>query len=118
MSFINNLIDKVADLIKVKLEKAKLDIQGKLADILSRLVSFLIIYLFASITILFLAMSLAFFLNSILDSSFLGFLIVALIFLVVTVLVYLVARSGIFAKAFEEAILKEQENVIAEDEAL
>ena len=62
-------------------------------------------------------MSFAFFLNTVFESSFLGFLILGLIFLVVTVMVYFLSKSGVLAKAFEEAILREEEKAISDDES-
>jgi len=111
VGILNNLVDKVSDLVKVKIDQAKLDLQGKAAFIISKVIAFLVIYLFAASTYLFLMMGLAFLINDWLNSSFLGFILIGAFSFVLTICVLLASKTGWFPQALEESILKEEEKL-------
>ncbi len=114
MGFFTDIVDKITELIKVKFEQFKLEAQGQLAHVLAKVISFLLIYLFGACAVLFLGLGLAHGLNELLGSSFLGFLILGGLFVVITVVVYFLARSNRFSEALEEAII-EKENETEEE---
>ena len=85
----NRLIELVTNYIKTQLELIKLDIQEKLEDLLSRLFKFMLASFAIVITLIFLLLGMANFLNSYLQSSYLGYFSVAgVLFLISLLIIY------------------------------
>ncbi len=109
MGAITGIIDKISELLKIKFEQLKLEAQGQMAYAISRVIGFVVVFALASLSILFLAIGLAFFLNSLVGNTYGGFFIMGGALALVTILIFLFAKSGRLASALEEAILKETE---------
>lgn len=73
----NRLIDLLSNYLKTQFELVKLDIQERIEELLSRIFSFFLTAFAILITLFFALMAMANFLNQWLDSSYLGYLIVA-----------------------------------------
>jgi uncharacterized membrane protein YqjE len=76
MGFFDNskLVDLVTKYIKTQLELVKLDIQERLEELLSRIFKFILASFAVGITLLFLLLGLANLLNNYFESSFIGYL--------------------------------------------
>lgn len=106
MSLITNLIDKVSELIKLKLDQAKIEVQGQVALVLSRLIFIFAIGLLLTFTLFFFGIALAYVINHATGSYYLGFLIVGAIALICSILLILLARSEAFKKALKNRLLE------------
>ena len=70
----SKLVDLVTKYIKTQLELVKLDIQERLEELLSRIFKFILASFAFGITLLFLLLGLANLLNDYFESSFIGYL--------------------------------------------
>ena len=70
----SKLVDLVTKYIKTQLELVKLDIQERLEELLSRIFKFILASFAVGITLLFLLLGLANLLNDYFESSFIGYL--------------------------------------------
>ena len=70
----SKLVDLVTKYIKTQLELVKLDIQERLEELLSRIFKFILASFAIGITLLFLLLGLANLLNDYFESSFIGYL--------------------------------------------
>jgi hypothetical protein len=75
--------------INVRIDEAKLSIADKASALIANFVAALFIILAASLCVIFLGIALSFYLNSILESSWLGFLIVAGVYFIKIFLIVL-----------------------------
>ena len=91
---VDKLIENISGYIETRLELFKLDIQEGLAKILANLAFFSILLLLVLIVLIFISMTVSFYLNKALDSSFLGFGIVALFYLLLLVLFILFSKKN------------------------
>lgn len=73
----NRLIDLLSNYLKTQFELVKLDIQERIEELLTRIFTFFLTAFAVLITLFFALMALANFLNTYLESTYLGYLIVA-----------------------------------------
>ena len=73
----NRLIDLLSNYLKTQFELVKLDIQERIEELLTRIFTFFLTAFAVLITLFFALMALANFLNAYLESTYLGYLIVA-----------------------------------------
>lgn len=90
---IGEIIQTVKSMIETKIEMVKLDIQEEFSGIVSRFFILILIGAMAFLVLLFLSLSMAFYLNQIMNSSFFGFLIVGSIFMIV-VLTLIISKNS------------------------
>lgn len=116
---ISKLKEAVSDYLKVKFELFKLDITEHLSNILAQVIAYVVILLMAWLVIGFLSLGIASLLNELLDSQFLGELIVSGFYLIILLIVYAFLKSGKLKAAFEKMIMEnvpEKESTKTEDE--
>jgi len=100
------IVDTVQSLFQSKIENIKMDFYKKLSDVLASIVLIIIISFVGLLMLLFLGFGLSFYLNLILDSSYLGFLIVGGLFCVFAWIMSFTIRSGYMQKKLYETMLK------------
>jgi len=83
----SKLIDLFTKYIKTQLELVKLDIQERLEELLSRIFKFILAAFAIGITLLFLLLGLANLLNDYFESSYLGYIDVSIITLIISVII-------------------------------
>jgi len=83
----SKLVDLVTKYIKTQLELVKLDIQERLEELLSRIFKFILAAFAVGITLLFLLLGLANFLNDYFESSFMGHICVSVIALIISIII-------------------------------
>ena len=83
----SKLIDLVTKYIKTQLELENLDIQERLEELLSRIFKFILAAFAIGITLLFLLLGLANFLNNYFESSFLGYMAVSIFALMISLII-------------------------------
>lgn len=106
----SNLVDLVTKYFKTHLELLKLDIQEHFEKFLSKILRFILIAFFIGVTILFLLLGLANFLNNYFGNSFAGHLCVSGIALVTS----LIILCALNKKTYESPLvdLKEDDDFI------
>ena len=88
------IVDSLQSVFLSKLENWKQDFYKKLADILASIILLIIVSFVFLMMLLFMGFGLSFYLNNILGSSYLGFLIVGFLFLISAWTMSLSIRSG------------------------
>jgi len=83
----SKLVDLVTKYIKTQLELVKLDIQERLEELLSRIFKFILASFAIGITLLFLLLALANFLNDYFESSFMGYICVSVTALIISLII-------------------------------
>ena len=84
-----NILDKVEDYVETKLEIAKIDIEEKISQIIYRVIQVLLLVFISGISVLFLTIGIAYFLNDVLQSPFAGFLIMSGFYFILFIILYL-----------------------------
>jgi uncharacterized protein YacL len=100
------IIQTIKSLIETRIELVKSDIQDQLVGILSRLILLILIGSIGLVSGLFLSLSLAFYISQVTQSPYLGFLVVALCYLVVVVFLYFTKDSQGFQQQFNAFLKK------------
>ena len=85
---IDKLVASLQGYIETKIELLKLDAKDELSLMVSRLLVFGLLIFFGCMSILFFSFSMAYYLNELLESSLMGFLIIGLFFLLFLVSLY------------------------------
>ena len=83
------ILQTIKSLVETKVELIKSDIQDQLVGMISRLILVILIGSILLLAGLFLSLSLAFYISQVTQSPYFGFLVVAIGYLVVVVLLYL-----------------------------
>ena len=107
---INKLKEALSGYIKVKLELFKLDIAEHLSRVLAQLVAYLVIFFILGLVILFVSLGVSLFLNEVLKSAYLGFIIVSGVYLVLLLFVFMLLKSGKLNAVFESILTPEPED--------
>jgi len=103
---LDGIISNVTGYVESRVALMKIEIREEVAGILSRGLIVMGIFLVGFICLLFLCIGLANYLNMVLESSFAGYMILALFFglLLLTLLVFRKALFRMLEKRFEEMI--------------
>lgn len=94
MAVINKLVDRISEYIRLKGDKLKLDIIAQVSRLLAHFVAFLTIALVGLFLLIFLSFALSAYLNYVLDSPHLGYLIVAGVYLIGLIGILLLLRTN------------------------
>ena len=103
---IGEIVQTIKGIIETRIGLVKQEIQDEFVGILSRLILLIIIGSMLLLVFLFLSLSLAFFLSQVTKSPYLGFLIVALMYFLV-VLVLFLSRDSLKIQEKLQAVLKD-----------
>jgi len=103
---IEETVDSIKDYINTRYELAILKASDKTAHIASNTISFIPIVFLTVLTVMMLSFGLAFYLDHVLVSEFLGFFIVAGVYLLVG-LILIASRKNSIAKPLRNKIIKE-----------
>lgn len=85
---LEKLIDTLTGFLETKIELIKLDAKEEISGLIAKALVFVLLSIFALLAILFLSISLSVVLNSYLESGYLGFVVVGIIYLGLAGLVY------------------------------
>ena len=100
------IVDSLQSVFLSKLENWKQDFYKKLADILASIIVLIIVSFVFLMMLLFMGFGLSFYLNNILESSYLGFLIVGFLFLISAWVMSLSIRSGYLQRKLLKLMLR------------
>jgi uncharacterized membrane protein YqjE len=83
----NGLVDNLCKYVQTNIEIAKVEVQEKIEDTVKKVALIAVLAITAMVFLIFLLITLALFLNKILESQYLGFLIVTVLLGIVGVVV-------------------------------
>ncbi len=113
---LSGVINRLTEYVKLKAEQVKLEVMARMASVLSQVLVFSMIAFLGLFLIFFLSFALGSYLNEILDSQYLGHLIIAGAYFLVLVIIGLFAKTGKIQGWIETLILKAGENEEIDDE--
>lgn len=87
---IGEIIQTFKGIVETKVDMVKLDIQDQVSGVLSRLLILVLMGGSLLLVLLFLSLSLAFFLSQYFESPHMGFLIVGILYLLILLILYLI----------------------------
>jgi hypothetical protein len=90
--------------IKVRLELFKLDMANHLSRVIAQLAAYFVMLLFLGIVITFLSIAAAFYLNEVLASSALGFVLVAAFYALLLLIILMLLKSGKLERYLEDTL--------------
>ena len=91
---IDQLIDHLIGFIETRFEIIKLEAKEESVKIIARLITMAVIVLFGTLFFIFFSLALAIFLNQVLDSNYLGFVVLAVFFFLLWMSVLIIKRSS------------------------
>ena len=89
----NGLVDNLYKYVQTNIELAKVEVQEKVEDTVKKVAFYAILALSASLLFIFILTTLALFLNQILASNYLGFLIVSVLLAVITAIAFFMVKQ-------------------------
>ncbi len=101
---IGEIVQTVKGIIEARVGLVKREIQDEFVEILSRLILLILIGSMLLMFFLFLSFSLAFFLSQVTKSPYLGFLIVALLYLLTAIALVLTRDSSSIQQKVEQTL--------------
>lgn len=104
------LIDKITEYVKVKGEQIKLEVMGHVARILAHAITFILLGLIGLFFGFFVMLTLSVYLNVVLESEYLGYLIVTGFLFIILTIIVLLLKSGKAQRWLESLILKMSED--------
>ena len=105
MKFIFQVKEKVSDLIKIKVDQLKLEFKAHLASLIGKVILCFALLLIAFLIILFVSLALAFYLNELWGSSFLGFLTLSGLYIIILIVFVLFFKSQRLYTIIENAMI-------------
>ena len=115
MSLINKLLDKLTEYLRLKGEKLKLDIISQVSRIMAHVLAFLFLGIIAFFLFIFLSLALGAYLNELLESEYYGHLIVAGVYLVLLITIFLLLRTNRIQNWLEATFIKISENTDSDE---
>ena len=103
------VIDNITEFIEIKTEQIKLKIISRVARMLSGVIAISMLGMFSLFFLLFLSFAFAEMINIGLESTYLGYLIIAGAYLLVIILVVVLVKTRKLQKWIEAAIVKLEE---------
>ena len=103
---IDKVIESISSFLKDRFEHMKGDIIEKISSIISKLISFFILFLIFLFTIGFASITLGNYLNSLLDSAYTGYGIISIFYLIILIALYKLFKTGKLKKAVESEMRK------------
>jgi uncharacterized RDD family membrane protein YckC len=97
----NGLVDNLYKYVQTNVEIVKVEVQEKIEDAIKKVVIFAILALSVTLLLVFLLITFALFLNQILSSNYLGFLIVSLLLAVITAVAFFMMKQFLTSEKTE-----------------
>ena len=91
----NGLVDNLYKYVQTNIEIAKVEVQEKVEDTVKKVAVFAVLALSASMFSIFLLITLALFLNQVLASNYLGFLIITFLLGVVSAITFFKVKAHV-----------------------
>lgn len=101
---LDKIIESLQKLLEVRIAMIREELEQKVAEKLAKILPLLLVIASLTLLVLFASLTLAFYLTDILDSYVYGFGIVALFYLSLTIIFYLLKDSKALKKVFSNSI--------------
>jgi uncharacterized membrane protein YqjE len=88
----NGLVDNLYKYVQTNIEIAKVDVQEKIEDTVKKVALVAILAIIGSMFLIFLLITLALFLNQVLESQYAGFLIVTVLLGILSAIVFFMVK--------------------------
>lgn len=98
---ISEIIQTVKQLIEVRINMVKNEVSEQISVILTRIFLLVLMGVFSLMILLFMSLSLAFYFSDLLYSSYKGFLLVAIIYLIAFLIFFLARDSRSFGRSLK-----------------
>ncbi len=117
----NKLKEALAGYLKVKIELLKLDLTEHISHILAQVIAFLIIFIVGMFALAFASVALANYLNQLWGNAYSGYLVIAGLYLTISLIILYTLKSGKIQKQLEDKIMEdfaraEEDIKVKEDE--
>jgi uncharacterized membrane protein YqjE len=90
---VGEIVQTLKGIVETRIGLVKQEIQEEFSSILTRLIVLIVIGSMIMMSFVFLSLSFAFFISQLTQSPYLGFLIVALIYLLIALILYIIRDS-------------------------
>lgn len=111
MSLINNVVDKLTEYFHVRIDKIKLDLIAQVSKILASFMAFILIGVVGLFFFIFGSIALGAFLNEVLESTYLGYLILCGFYLVMLIIIFILVKTKVIQRWMEALFLSLSENL-------
>jgi cytochrome c biogenesis protein CcdA len=106
----NGLVDNIYKYVQTNIEIAKVEVQEKIEDTIKKVAIIAVLALSGAMLFIFILLTLALFLNQVLVSHYLGFLIVSILLAVIMAITFFMAKQFLNSdKEMEKESLSEIE---------
>lgn len=112
---VDRLVETVSNYVKVRIDLLKVDLIERISGLAALIITFLIIFMLGLFLMAFASLTLGSFLNEVMDSNYLGFLIITFFYIILLVIVIFILRSGKL-QGFLETIVAESMQTSEENE--
>lgn len=103
---LDKIIESLQKLLEVRIAMIREEIEQKIAEKLSKVLPILLIVASLTLLVLFASLTLSFYLTEVLNSYVYGFGIVALFYLLLTIIFFLLKDSKALTKVFSDSMHK------------
>ncbi len=111
MSLINSAVDKLSDYIQIRVDKIKLDLIAQASKLLSNFMSLILIVIVGLFFFIFASVALGAFLNEVLESVYLGYLILSGFYFVLLIIIFILIKTKVIQRWMEAIFLSLSENL-------
>ena len=102
---ISALLDKLTDYLKIRGDQLKVDVLARLAKVLAYAIVFVLIGFLGIFFLIFAGFTFSIYLNEVLESTYLGYLIVTGIIFLKLVIIFLLLKTGKVQKWLEKLLI-------------
>lgn len=93
---VGEIIQTVKGIVETKIDLIKSDIQDQFVGMMAKFLLYLLIGIMSFIVLIFLSLALAFYISQFTKLPYMGFLLVALFYLLVVIALFLARKSDLF----------------------
>lgn len=101
---LEKLKEAVQGLVETKVAMVKAEIEDKISNTIAKLVPLILVFATFCMFLLFASVAVGFYLSQVLHSNFYGFGVVALFYIVLTILFYLLKDSKVLKRGVQDRL--------------
>lgn len=105
---LDKLFENLTGYVETQIELIKLDVKDQAAESIQKLIQVIVIMLFAFIFIIFISIAIAIGINTLVDSNFLGYLIISILYLIIS-LAFVLDKNTKFGKWIYSKFIESKE---------
>ena len=93
---VGEIIQTVKGIVETKIDLVKSEIQDQFVGMMAKIILYALIAIMSFIVLIFLSLALAFYISQFTKLPYMGFLLVALIYLLIVIVLFLTRNSDLF----------------------